>query len=77
MDQIKTSSYLNWVPSIGAGVLFAVIAVCIIILVALAAEGKLCCPKCGQSVEEMCGGSKIDHMKNLYSNTRNKRNKRY
>ena len=44
----ETSEYLKWMPSIGAGVLFAVIAICIIVVIVLAAEGKLCCADCGK-----------------------------
>lgn len=46
MDQ--TSSYLKALPSISLGVFFAVVAICIIVVVALAGEGKLCCAKCSQ-----------------------------
>ena len=63
MESATTSEYLKWIPSISAGVLFAVIAICTIVVIALAAEGKLCCSNCGKSVETMCGGSKTDHMK--------------
>ena len=42
----ETSDYLKWMPSIGTGVLFTIIAICIIVVVALAADGKLCCADC-------------------------------
>ena len=63
MESAKTSDYLQWAPSISMGVLFAVVAVCIIVVIALAAEGKLCCAGCGKSLESMCGDNKTDHMK--------------